>query len=57
MTFGDRDPGARLVEAYEVFQQLPRREFGVIPGTPHRLSPTGCQMMLDYLQRCSASTA
>jgi hypothetical protein len=51
MLCGDRDPDVRLVEAYAVFQQLPRGEFGVIPGVPHELSPVGCAMMLDYLQR------
>jgi pimeloyl-ACP methyl ester carboxylesterase len=51
MMFGDRDPDVRLVEAYEVLQQLPRGEFGVIPGVKHELSLVGCGMMLDYLQR------
>ncbi len=51
MMFGDRDPDVRLAEAYGVFQQLPNGEFGVIPGLQHELSPVGCAMMLDYLQR------
>jgi pimeloyl-ACP methyl ester carboxylesterase len=51
MMFGDRDPDVRMAEAYEVFQQLPRGELGVIPGLQHELSSVGCAMMLDYLQR------
>jgi len=51
MMLGDRDDTCRLSEAYELFQQLPRGEFGIIPGTPHQLSRVGCLMALDYLQR------
>jgi pimeloyl-ACP methyl ester carboxylesterase len=54
MLFGDRDNSCRLSEAHALFQQLPHGEFGVIPGTPHQLSPIGCQMVLDYLLRQSA---
>jgi pimeloyl-ACP methyl ester carboxylesterase len=55
MLFGDRDNSCRLSEAHALFQQLPHGEFGVIPGTPHQLSPIGCQMVLDYLLRQSAA--
>jgi pimeloyl-ACP methyl ester carboxylesterase len=51
MLCGDRDEYCRLSEAYELFQQVPRGEFGIIPGTPHQLSRVGCLMTLDYLQR------
>jgi pimeloyl-ACP methyl ester carboxylesterase len=56
MMFGDRDHGCRLAEAYELFQQLPQGEFGIIPGMPHQLSRVGCLVALDYLQRhCDSS--
>jgi pimeloyl-ACP methyl ester carboxylesterase len=51
MLAGDQDPAVRLPEAYEVFQQVPQGEFGIVPGIRHQLSRIGCLMVLDYLQR------
>jgi pimeloyl-ACP methyl ester carboxylesterase len=51
MLVGDRDESCSLADGVQLYQKLPRGEFGIIPGACHAVTDLGCEMMLNYLLR------
>jgi pimeloyl-ACP methyl ester carboxylesterase len=48
---GDRDPLCSVDEGLQAYQALPNGELAVLPGTGHRITPSGVRATVEFFER------